>query len=440
MDDFYVAINKLQNQDIYLCPEPELLDFTKSGKLHVDSKYSSLEIPFSEKSLHFNEMLGILQLLGGENAIILTWKWHNVLSYILHRTKSSFKISGKIFDLQFLESYFGESNSAPKTFEEAITRLSKLIKKNNWNQVYKIYQKVYLPLIECIPALENYNLSYKNKKIKVYPNYEIDGQSNGRLRCSNPFRYSYNPHVLTPEDKENLCLPDLDHYFLHFDYKHQEVSVLQWLSQDAFMEEILIQKDFYTGVWEILTGASSSKEARQLCKSIFLPVFYGLGAEALSQRTKWPLDSCKKLINKLYKTFPEAIGWMKRQQNSVEETGVAIDYFGRIRAFETSYKARNFFVQSPASLICLHKLVLLNKVLNKRGSICMHIHDGYVLATHRRNVDEVYQVAKEVLEAQDELYPELRLKVDCKVGKRLDQLVPYKEKNEERHLQRVENN
>jgi DNA polymerase I-like protein with 3'-5' exonuclease and polymerase domains len=244
------------------------------------------------------------------------------------------------------------------------------------------------------------------------------------MKCSNIFSSSYNPHSLGFEEKENLKAPGFDYCFLSFDFKHMEVSVLQWLSNDDFMGEILNSgKDFYEAIWEILTQSSCNADRRQLCKDFFLPVFYGAGADALAQRLKWPSESCKTLINRIHKTLPMASNWILNQQR--KSNGEAVDCYARRRSFDSAHKVRNFVVQSPASLVCLHKLVLLMQALGDLAAVCMHIHDGYVLSVKKENLFKTYKLTKQILESENDLYPGLKLKTGCKMGVNLNELILY---------------
>ena len=430
MDSLYEAIDQIKNQDLFIYSD-SILDFTskRSVKLFMENNLISLQIPLVESTIKLKEALGALQLfIGGENTVLITWNLKNFLTYARGRTGFDFKLEGIIFDLSFLESYFGETAECPKSFNEARQRLVRLIKKSNWDSVHSVYQKVYLPLIKSIPKIETYGLSHRSKKARVFSTYTIDGQANGRMKCSNVFSSSYNPHSLGFEERENLRTPGFDHCFLNFDFRHMEVSVLQWLSGDERMGEMLNSgKDFYARVWEILTESPSNTERRKICKTFFLPIYYGLGASAMSEKLGWSVSTCKTLLQKVHDLFPVSFRWMNQEANKLgEEGGEVFDYFGRCRVFDVRYKVRNFIVQSPASLICLHKLTQLIEALGDLGAVCMHIHDGYVLSVKKENLHKTNNLTKQILESENELYPGLKLKTGCKVGVNLNKMTIYK--------------
>jgi SepF-like predicted cell division protein (DUF552 family) len=82
-------------------------------------------------------------------------------------------------------------------------------------------------------------------------------------------------------------------------------------------------------------------------------------------------------------------------------------------------------VQSPAALICEHKLVKLSTALKDIANVGMHIHDGYIIICDRSNLSKTVEVSKQILESDDELYSGLNLKALCKVGEDLNNLKVY---------------
>lgn len=441
MTTFHEALLEISGENLYISI-PEVMDFTsiqKPTKIVIHSLKKTIEIPFTENDLKFKEIIGFLSFsINSAKSILVTWNLKVLLSYVKGRLGTDLELDGKIFDLKFLESYCGENKSSPTSFGEAFQRLSNLGKKNNWKDINTIYQKVYLPLIFTMPMIETIGVAHKAKHSKLYPFYEIDGQINGRMKCSSVFSKSFNPHGLVDDDKENIRPLGFEQKFMCFDFKHMEVSVLQWLSKDEYLGELLITgQDLYSAIWESLTKQACNPVYRQKCKDIFLPVVYGLGAEGLSKKLDWPLDVTKNVIYKLQKIMPQAFDWIKKQQDSLIE-GVGVDFYGRTRSFDASYKVRNFVIQSPASLVCLHKLVEINKALKvteikmrekedrpQIANLVMHIHDGYVLTMKNSNIQRTYEMVKPILEAEDELYPGLRLKTTCGVGEKLNSTKEY---------------
>lgn len=425
MSELNSILYKISNQDVYIYTELEVLDFTnvKTCKLFICTKDYEIEVPLDVDDIKFKQKISYLQaFLASENNFLFCWNLKNLYTYIKGRTGVDFNFNGRIIDLYFFESYLGNNFNKPKNLIDFKNRLKVLSKDVLWEQVYNIYNCVYLSLIKNLSDIETTPLVHKIKKSKVYSYYEIDGQVNGRLKCSNYFKNCYNSHTLTFEEKSNLKPPLFDGSFISLDYKNMEVSVLQWLSKDKYMLELLETDDFYQSVWNILIPeVACNPTHRKTCKEIFLPVFYGMGVDSLSKKINWPINNVKKIINKIYNMFPTAMEWMIDQENSIKNN-YAIDVFGRRRLFEESYKIRNFAIQSPASLVCIDRLNKLKESLDTNVKVCMHIHDGYILFCEKSNLEKSCLKAKNVLEETSNFYADLKLKTVCSVGRDLNDL------------------
>src|SRR5262249_27444757 len=106
--------------------------------------------------------------------------------------------------------------------------------------------------------------------------HDVEGQVNGRLSCSGVISAAYDPHALTPEEKDSLAAPDPGDYVVRFDLKHTEVAILQWLSQDQALAAVLDRNDFDRDVLIQVTGIRDPNEAqRRVAKEPFLRLRYG---------------------------------------------------------------------------------------------------------------------------------------------------------------------
>lgn len=426
MNEFNSILYKISNQDVYIFTELDVLDFTnvRSYKMTICSKEYEIDIFLDSDDNKFKEKISYLQaFLCSEGNFLFCWNIKNLYSYIKGRTGIDFKFNGKIIDLYFFESYLGYNLSKPKSLIEFKERFKKINKDPLFDKTIQVYKNVYLDLIKTISDIESTPLIHKIKKNKVYSYYEIDGQVNGRLKCSNFYTNCYNSHTLTQEEKGNLKSPIFNGKFISLDYKNMEVSVLQWLSKDEYLLKFLQTNDFYESIWnELIPEVPCNSTHRKTCKDIFLPVFYGMGADSLSKRINWPINHVKKIVEKIYKMFPIAMDWITDQENNIVDNYYAIDFFGRRRTFEESYKIRNFSVQSPASLVCIDRLNKLNESVTNLAKVCMHIHDGYVLYCDNNNLEKSCLKAKKTLEETSDFYFDLKLKTVCSVGSCLGDL------------------
>lgn len=449
------AIAKIRDQDLYISCEPEILDPTnpeRSSKLILHSPGLRVGVPLSTNSKSLSETMGALLVLfedlKDQGKIIAGWNIKSLYTYAKAILGRSFEFDGTIFDLKAIERFVGiRDGSAPKTLREAKARLTQVIKSPSWDKTRLWYKEVAWPLIsDVLSSVESTRLADSEAKKHVSSYYEVEGQVNGRLASQKILKYSYNPHSMSPEEKAVLRPSDYDKQFLYFDYRHMEVSTLQWLSKDPVLEDAINSgEDLYSFIWRRLTTLEPNEKFRDQCKLIFLPVIYGCGSETIARKHGISQNTAEKLVDRIYKTFKVSLDWISSQQFERDENNFVTDVFGRRRKMESDlYKVRNFAVQAPASLICIHKLIVLHRVLKSlNAEVAMHIHDGYVVMADRGQTPLVVEKACEALEKEEALYPGLKLSVACRVGGRLDMLKPFdrkKEKNHDKHTEIISDN
>lgn len=411
--------------NIFIKLNPEIVDFTlinPSFSLIVLTKTDELTIDIDNDS--FVEILSLVKTALFENPslIIIGWNLKNLFTYVLSKTGDELAIESKLLDLKLAESFIGISGKAPSSYEEALKRLRIVGSDSSWSKFKNIYQKVYQPLMTTvIPKIETEGLFDKEKRQILFPYYEIEGQSGGRLACHLAYVNCFNPHSLSDEYKLNLQPKGNGLVFLHFDYNFFEVCILAWLSKDNVLSEMVFgEGDFYKKLYLQLTNTEcDSDKKRSFCKDyLFLPVIYGQSAKTLADRAKISITIAEKLITKLQIIFKTLFKWIEDYKI---ENGVCVDYIGRKRflSLDEEYKYRNFIVQSPGAIFCLDKLVNLSNGLGNYGSIVASIHDGYVVRCDEKQAEIVKSMCIKILESASNLYPDLKLKVNCKISKTL---------------------
>jgi hypothetical protein len=409
---------KSLGRNIFLHTNPEILDFTnpeRKYELIILTQTKEIKIDLSPKNL-----IPTISLLSAalENTSIIGWNIKNLFTYVLSHTKALPNLDAKLIDLKALEAFLGFLKPMPISFLEAAERLKVIFQDTNWKKAKEIHTKIHLPLIkEVLPSLEVTPLVDSEKRQLVHAYYELEGQANGRLRCEGAYKRNYIPHTMSIEQRKKLKPNDCRSIFMYFDYSHMEVSMLQWLSKDERLEQVLgLEEDLYKVVYKLVTGGDcNSDKKREICKGFFLPVIYGMGTEGLIRNIQKQsgievsIGVAEKIISRIYGLFPRALEWIQEQGNS--------DYFGRRRVFEDGrHRVRNFVVQSPASLVCLEKLIKLHGVLKEYAKLACTIHDGYVILVDKMKEKMVEAMAKDALCSESELCPGLKLKVICKIG------------------------
>jgi len=400
------------------------LDWTnprRPKQLVIQSGGTKIALPLSSNPDKLPEQIASLSsTLTIKDEFLIGWGIKPLYSYVLAITGQPLDLS--IWDLKIMESFLGIKGTIPKTAAEARRRFFSIGKHPSWNKFKILYREIYQPLItRVIPGMETTGLVNRDKKLLLHSFYELDGQANGRSKTLKVLNNCYLPHSMTPQDKEVLFPQTYGEIFMEFDYSHMEVSVLQWLSGDPMLGEILTSgKDVYEQIWYKVAQMND----REKGKSSFLPVVYGLGKKGLAKKLEISEDFAAVVINKYYNTFQTAFSWIRQQSLDVE--GVATDYFGRKRQFDETnlYKSRNFLVQAPANIICLKKLITLQEKTKNFAKLAFHVHDGFCILIRNTSWREAYKAGKEALETEDNLFKNLHLTVHCKSGVSLKKLRP----------------
>ena len=182
------------------------------------------------------------------------------------------------------------------------------------------------------------------------------------------------------------------------------------------MKEMMATGDVYANIYKAIKGTAD----RIAGKNLFLPVIYGESPESLSREWEISYEDALYHVRSLEQLFPAAFRWVGQKC----ENGEAEDHFGRRRKFEENenWKVRNFYVQSPASLFCLEKLIRLHAVLSGVARVACHVHDWYIVAAKKDTWREAFRLSVDALEGPSDWCPGLRLTVGCQAGRKLNEM------------------
>jgi hypothetical protein len=411
---------------VYVTISPEIPDITVEGKLKITllSKDSSFAFSFNPEGL---ELLGGLlsNLVFNKDSTIIAWNIKPFFSYWLNTTNKPFEFKGKLFDLSIIESFMGDKLKKPQSFKEAAVRTKNVLEKiKDWELIYRT---INLPLIkETIPYLENQRIFDMEQSKPLYAHYDIEGQINGRLRCSLKFKNGFNPHNLGPKERAVMS-PGSSQLFMSFDFVNMEVAVLQWLSKDVNLGKMLnVKHDFYELLYYLVTEKRpSDKEDRSFAKSLFLPVIFGQEAPSLAKNLKISEETAQSYINILKDKFKTAFDYVQTYPINDDH---AFDYLSRRRRFNfkeynSKNQLRNFIIQAPAAMVCMEKLIALVKEFEKTDNkVGFSIHDGYCLYVRDEKYELEFKKTKEILESPSKVLPGLVLRVSCEMGKNLNEM------------------
>jgi hypothetical protein len=422
------VIDLLNKKDIvFLKTVPETPDFTVNApfKIIIISRTKTLEIDVNNDNIIEIISLFDATIFQKENIDrLFVWNIKSLCSYFFYFSKRFLNPTTNIFDIKILENFLGIKKPIPENYNECIYRIKEILKNKNWQNLFK---NIHLPLaLKVLPEIETCPLLNLEKKRCEFPYYEIEGQINGRMNSVKKYVKSYLPHNMSPDVKKSLKPKGYDLRFVCSDFRHCEVTVLQWLSKDENLKEILDSgKDLHEQIYKIITEDECDTESkRKISKKIFLPVMYGCGSNGLSNNLKISEELSNNIIERVKKRFPTAWSWMQEKQEMAKKN-VIEDFFGRPRNFEEgkSYLARNFVVQGVAATACQEKLILLYNAIDKNKShLAFSVHDGFGLICEIKYAREIYKIIKNVCEAESAVCPGLKMKVEIKFGAKLDEM------------------
>lgn len=423
---WYVGEMQEQTEIVYLRTEPEVLDFTShaSGKLILVGGKKRIELDLDRDNV--SSVMGFLtaSIFDKEQIkTILAWNIKSLFSYFRFYVPNAILPTTSIVDLQVIERFLGIEKTAPENLVEAVNRSKVISGYKCWKPVYR---SLHLPLmLRVLPDLETTPLLHETERTSVFAYYDVEGQKNGRLRCLKKFSRSYVPHTMGEEQKAALKPRGYDLWFMCADIRHCEVNILQYLSKDERLKEIIDSgKDLHQEIYRIVTeDECDTPNKREKSKRLFLPVMYGLGPTSLGESFGISRDHAAELIRRIQVRFPTAWAWMASKQKQAKETGLVEDYFGRPRKYseDEAYLARNFVVQAVAATVCLEKLYDIYKSLEGTNvKIAFSVHDGYGMLMEKSEALKTYKTVKPILEAESALCPGLFLKAEFKFGMRLN--------------------
>lgn len=426
----------------FKCPTMDFTDLENPSSINIIGENKEIEVPLPRKGL--NQIVKYLfYKIFQPGKMIICWDIKNFFSYVLHHTGKDYNLDSIgltsnlekktdaarpiLLDLKILERYNGINKNAPNSYVEAVKRLREL----DISRIKGIYKKMHVPLFrEVLPHIENLKFLLNDKD--VYTHYEIEGTVNGRLKVESLFKKSFNPHTMDDEKRSQLKVSLEDHVFLYLDFSGWEVRIAQWVSGDRKLGELLERGDVYLNIFEAITGKKEiHPDCRKFTKNLMLPVIFGSGARGISENLEIKQETAAKLINKLYKVFPDLFNYLRVQRESVYD-GIATDSLGRKRLIKQGqeYLVMNFCIQSPAATICLCKLIdLYNSIKFKsEAKLAFSIHDGFGIVCNREYFREILEIATKALESESEVAPGLKLKIDASAGINLGNLKKIKRK------------
>jgi hypothetical protein len=424
LTEFSEALGKIGEQSaIYIYADPVVPDFTtgKGFDLNVFGSGISATTEVNPKTCrNIASMLDMVITVPGKT--LLAYDIKSTISYIRHYLNKGLKVRGNLIDIRIIEKFMGKDERPPITFVDAVTRSRELMKDKSWLPLFK---KLHQPLaVETIPAMETVALLDTQAKFAKWSHYEIEGQTNGRLRSYKAFDRSYLPHTLSHDQKQFFKPRGVKESFLYFDIKNCEVTVMGWLSGDEYLYSLTHgDADVYAAIYKDITGDQcNSDKKREIAKLMFLSVMYGSGYKTLSEKLKINFKIAEELVARIHSRFKTTSNYMKSLQEQAKD-GPITDKFGRKREYESPYIARNAVTQAAAAVACLEKLNEIHAALKSTPArLCLSVHDAYCVVCPTDYLKDAYNKIKSIFKVDSNLCDGLRFKVGYSVGDTLGTL------------------
>ena len=416
------------SRTVYVRTEPEIMDFTDNvlSKVVIFSANSKVELEVSSQNIA--SVIGLLDATIFNREVVhqvYFWNFKSLASFVKYCTTKFVTPQNNVVDLKVVEAFLGIRKNPPENYIEATNRARVILQNNNWRA---IYLSIHMPLLyRVIPSIETTALVNSSLRRSEFPCYEIEGQANGRLNCSGRFSRSYLPHTMGPDVRKALKPKGEGLRFATADFRFCEVVVLQWLTGDQALKEILDSgQDLHSRIYELIIQKPCDNDAkRKISKKMFLPVVYGLGTVGLAQSLGVPEEAAAEIKNRIYSKFSTALNWVNEKQQLARQGQTITDYFGRPRKYspEECYLVRNFVVQAVAATVCQEKLIdLWKSLINTTAKLAFSVHDGYCVVFETKDAKSIYDIMKQTLESESRLCPGLKMKVEIKFGINLNEM------------------
>jgi hypothetical protein len=412
---------------LFLKTEPEIANFTRpfDGDLLIygEKRKVVVKLPTDLSDIR-NVYNQLKECVFSEGMTSIFWNVKNLISYFKFHNPKDIVLNSKIVDLKLIEAFLGIKQGPPTSLNDALRRLTLYI---NSEDAKSIHNKIHKPLaLEVIPHMETFKGVIDEELNKfVYPSFEIEGQTFGRLNCHKEFDNCITPHNMGDEKKGMLKLKGEKDYFIYFDFKHMEVSMLQWLTGDAELKQAMnMNTDLYRGIYQMVFNEPCDNDnKREMIKSLFLPIMFGLTPFGLERDYGVSEKSANQIHWLIKNKFPTAWKYMEDHHEQAKKAPTAKDYFGRIRSFaEKPISIRGFLVQAASATFCQEKLIELHRCLNGHGNLLYTIHDGYVLVANEENLNKVIINGLKALQSESNICKGLKMRVSCSVGAKLSRL------------------
>lgn len=318
------------------------------------------------------------------------------------------------------------ASSNMETLEEVITTSTDKIKIKNCKLLleYKSWMKVYGTYYNKFEEMVD-------KNGMLHASFQVIGTVSGRLSCRAP-----NLQALPRQNKQKAGL-DMSHI-----YKVKDVFVARegnvMLSSDMSQIELRLGA-VRAGVSELrkklIAGVDVHAETgfqlgipRSQAKTINFSIFYGIGAQALSESLRISKNEASSMLKKYHKLHPEIRSYAHELEARARAHGYIRMFTGRVKRFpkkEEAHKAISSDIQGGVGELMRVAMIKLHR-LGLSQYLCNQIHDDIVLEVPIGEIGRVANIVGDVLTRFD-IMEDVPMATDTKIGPSWGELIPYEE-------------
>ncbi|EAR23672.1 DNA polymerase A [marine actinobacterium PHSC20C1] len=217
----------------------------------------------------------------------------------------------------------------------------------------------------------------------VFPMVHLRGAKTGRGSVTGP--------ALTSLSKKyrSLIIPEDGAVFISLDFDRAEPTVAAALSQDEGLQEALSTTDVYRELAVKVFGEQAREDdiARATCKTIFLGILYGRGAQGLSQQLGISKAEATETIRSVWDSFPALNAYCEGLKADAIAGKELRTPWGRLLPVPNRgpYQTPNLMIQASAADVFY---VGLKNVVELLGAdrLTLPIHDEILLQSSQGDV------------------------------------------------------
>ena len=292
---------------------------------------------------------------------------------------------------------------------------------------YRQLEKLRSTYVDALPRLVNPETG------RIHTSFNQTVAATGRLSSSEPNLQNIPIRTELGREIRKGFVPEKGHLFLGADYSQIELRILAHYSGDeafvlAFREGIDVHRQTAAVIFDV-DIEDVTPEMRARAKTINFATLYGQGAYSLGRQLEIPREEAQEFIDQYFERFSGVRRFLDEQVEKAKEQGYVETLLGRrryvpelksgnwnVRQFGERV-AQNTPIQGTAADMIKKAMIRIQDALDGGvpGRMLLQVHDELVFEVPEDGVDELREVAVDLMQGALEL--DVPLVVDVGVGR-----------------------